>query len=111
MGPLRVETLTLVLAATVVGAQRPRRQSECRPHGTSDIPGLYGRPPTILILAGAPQAHPGLSGPLWATRFTADHRRPAILSHKANRSRTAPGTQADLALHVPLRIAIRAHPG
>jgi hypothetical protein len=26
--------------------------------GTSDIPGLYGRPPTILILAGAPQGHP-----------------------------------------------------
>jgi hypothetical protein len=30
--------------------------------GTSDIPGLYGRPPTILILAGAPQGHPDLSG-------------------------------------------------
>src|SRR3954452_24944299 len=33
-------------------------------HGASDIPGLYGRPPTILILAGAPQGHPGLNGPL-----------------------------------------------
>src|SRR3954449_9641520 len=32
--------------------------------GTSDIPGLYGRPTTILILAGAPQGHPDLSGPL-----------------------------------------------
>jgi hypothetical protein len=64
MGPLRLKTLTLVLVATVVGAQRPGANLSDGLTGTSDIPGLYGRPPTILILAGAPQGHPDLSGPL-----------------------------------------------
>src|SRR3954467_7232746 len=47
-------------------AHGPRKSG----HGASDIPGLYGRPPTILILAGAPQGHPGLSGPLKDARPT-----------------------------------------
>ena len=65
MGPLRSKTLTLVLVATVVGAQRPPGANLSDGlTGTSDIPGLYGRPPTILMLAGAPQGHPGLSEPL-----------------------------------------------
>jgi len=54
MGPLRVENLTPVLVATIVGAKRPRRQSDLRAHSTNENAGSTGGRPRFSSTLAPP---------------------------------------------------------